>query len=272
MQNIITSFLYGVLAALSFVLGCFLLWKQAKKEDLQVDLVFDLMFFMVISAIGVGRLFFILEHFEVFSQDFFRWIHFIRYPGISANGAFFGSLVVGLIFLMRKKVRVFTYLDILVFPLLYVQLFLGVGCLINGCVVGAKTFPNFGLKTPLFAVHPLALYYIAAILFFIILFKKLKEKKWFEFLAASIVKEEAEKKTKGLMFLCYILLYCLLNFILEYLFRNALYFKNFNLRLLFNLFTFILCAGLFLIRLGPNWIKRLLITKLKEKNNVQTTK
>lgn len=256
MINVLSSFLYGLLAAFALILGSYLLWKQAKKEDLQVDLIFDWMLILAISAIVIGRIFFILEHFGVFSQDIFRWIHFIRYPGISSKGAFYGGLLAGVLYLRKRKVNVYQYLDILVLPLLYINLLTSLGCVINNCAIEAKPFPTFGLKLPIiFLNHPISLYFVLFSLVLIFTFKKIKKKKVLD----------AEKAAQGIYFLLFVSLFSLFNLILEYFFLNALYLKNFNIRLGFNIFTFVISFSLLIGRVGVKKIINLLFIKYFKK-------
>lgn len=257
MLYLLGSVFYGLSLAAGLVVASFLLWKTAKKNDLPVDVVFDLTIVLSIFAITIGRLFFILEHFEVYAVDIFRWIHFIRYPGISAKGAFYGGILAGVIFLHFRKAKIPSYLDLLCVPVLYLQFFTGIGCAINGCVAGGSE-------------HPLAWYYLAAILFLLILFRRLREKKVLEKVLDD--SKTQAKKSPGVLFLLYLTLFGFANFVLESLFLNPLYLKNLNFRLWFNAgATLIPLVILFKIT-GIKKLLSLLFKKQAGDKNVQTTK
>ena len=57
MISIITSLIYGLSVAVALVVGSFLLWKAAKKADLDSELIFDWSILMVFFGIISGRLF-----------------------------------------------------------------------------------------------------------------------------------------------------------------------------------------------------------------------
>ncbi len=230
MISIITSLIYGLSVAVALVVGSFLLWKAAKKADLDSELIFDWSILMVFFGIISGRLVFIFEHFGVYSQDIFRWIHFIRYPGISGKGVMFGALVAGLYFLKNKKVNYWVYLDILVIPFLYSLIIIQAGSVINASS---------------------NIYFIVVFLFLIPLFKKLKE---------------ADKGRKdGIFFLSFLSVFAMVYLILEYFAGDALYFRMINTKLVFNALIFIGSSVLLIKKAGyKNIIK--FIKKGKNEN------
>ncbi len=219
MINTITSFFYGLSIAAAFILANFLLWRNGKKQDLLVDVIFNWSLVMTIFAILGGRLLFILTHFDAFAPDIFRWIHFIRYPGISSQGALLTALLVGVYFLKSKKVLISSYLDVLVLPLLYFMFFTQIGCLVNNCIFGVTTKLPLGIHFGGISqiTHPTSLYFLLAFLLLIYIFKKLKLR-------------------QGTYFLSFLAAYFFINLVLENFVVNVLYWRGLNLRILFNLF------------------------------------
>lgn len=252
MINALTSLFYGLSIATGFILANFLLWRSAKKADLSVEIVFDWAMVMTIFAIIGGRLFFIISHFSAFAPDIFRWIHFIRYPGISSQGALLTSILAGLYFLKTKKVIISSYLDVLVLPLLYFMLFTQFGCLVNNCIMGTASRLPWGIRILGISqiTHPLSLYFLISFLILIYLFKK-----------AAIFRQ-------GTYFLGFLTSYFFINFALDNLAANALYWRGLNLKVVFNLFGFLLSFTLLLMMLGPKRVGEMLkerIAKIKTK-------
>lgn len=233
-----TSFVYGLMIALSFVLGSFLLWKNSKKEGLDADSVFDWILVVVIFAIILGRLVFIAEHFGAFSEDIFRWIHFIRYPGLSSKGVFIGGLLASILFFRKKKHNVWIYLDLAVLPVLYVWLLIQSACMFNSCIEPSAfrmpyVFKVLGFKD---FVHPVNIYYLTVILVQIYFFKILKKIKLEEALIVKTGTDAGQNKPRhGIVFLIFLIFYFTTGLILENFLVNTLYFINVSLKFIFNL-------------------------------------
>lgn len=270
MLNAITSFSYGLIIAGAFVLGSFLLWKNSKKEGLEPDAVFDWIILILIFGIIFGRLVFIAEHFNVYSEDIFRWIHFIRFPGISSKGLILGGLLVSILYFRKIKQNIWIYLDLAVLPLLYVWFLAQTACMINGCVEasGFKMPGEFVLLGFKDMVYPVNLYYLMTILFQIYIFKYLKKIKFEDVLTIKSDDDKSRNKPRhGIVFLIFIILYFSSGLILENFLANTLYLMNVSLKLVFNLAGLLISLFLLNQKLSIKYLRenyRQIIDKLKK--------
>ena len=177
---------YGLMLALAFIVGLFLAIKKAEKKGIDSNIIVNLAFIVMISAIIGSRLFYVLFHLEEFKG---RWVYTflpiqpdgsIGLGGLIFLGGFLGALLSGGIYLYKKKISFLKVVDS-VAPSLAIGLFFGrIGCFLNGCCFGkacdlpwAVTFPPHspaGYQMGNIAIHPTQLYSSAyGLLIFIIL-------------------------------------------------------------------------------------------------------
>lgn len=177
---------YGLMLALAFIVGLFLAIKKAEKKGIGSNIIVNLAFIVMISAIIGSRLFYVLFHLEEFKG---RWVYTflpiqpdgsIGLGGLIFLGGFLGALLSGGIYLYKKKISFLKVVDS-VAPSLAIGLFFGrIGCFLNGCCFGkacdlpwAVTFPPHspaGYQMGNIAIHPTQLYSSAyGLLIFIIL-------------------------------------------------------------------------------------------------------
>lgn len=157
---------YGLLLALSFVLGMFLSVKRGQKYNLSSETIMDLVFVVLISSIVGVRLFFVLTHLEQF-QPWYR-AFYIWDGGLTLYGGIIGAI--GAVWYMtRRKGIPFLVIADTFSP--GVALGIGItriGCFMAGCCFGMPTdhacgvtFPTSAKVSQLFGqapVHPSQLY------------------------------------------------------------------------------------------------------------------
>ncbi len=147
---------YGVFLVLAFFWSCFLIWKNIRISKFDEETAFDIVFAAFGGAFLIGRLVYVIFHFNQFGLDLLKFILINGYPGISAIGLIIGAI--GTIYLMceRKKIDFFEFSDYVVPSLFLFVAISRLGSFFDG------TFP--GIKTGGFR-HPVALY--SALLFFV---------------------------------------------------------------------------------------------------------
>lgn len=157
---------YGLLLAVSFVLGMLLSVRRGRRYNLAAEPITDLVFAVLISSLVGVRLFFVLTHLG----DFHPWYRafFIWDGGLTLYGGILGAiLAVG--YVTRRKGIPFLVIADIFSP--GVALGIGItriGCFLAGCCYGMPTgcscAVNFPHGSPAWkqfgdvAVHPSQLY------------------------------------------------------------------------------------------------------------------
>lgn len=133
---------YGFMLALSFFFGILLSTYRAKKRGLNPDVIADVGFYVVLSAIVGARLYYVLLHFEEFRGNLLSIINpfqhgMIGIGGLVMLGGFIGAIVASVLYFKLKKVPFIPYADAIA-PSVGFGIFLTrIGCFMNGCCYGA---------------------------------------------------------------------------------------------------------------------------------------
>jgi len=93
--------LFGLLAVLGFLSSGFILWFNAKEENLPEDEIFDVYLASGLWAFVAARIAAIILEFDRFGMAPLRWLSFFSLPGL--NGA--AALVVGILMVAVGIVR-----------------------------------------------------------------------------------------------------------------------------------------------------------------------
>lgn len=130
-----TVYSYGLMMAVAFLLASALARKEARRQFIDPETIFNLAFIAFISGIAGARLLFVIR----------RMDYYIRLPGqiiMLQNGglSWFGGLLLAIIcamlYLKRKRLPIYKILDLIV-PFVALGQAIGrIGCLLNGCCYG----------------------------------------------------------------------------------------------------------------------------------------
>lgn len=157
---------YGVIVALSFILGLWLSTKEAKRKGLDPGLIQDFAFYALLGGIIGARIYFVL-----FSDP----IYFLKRPweilavwhgGIGIIGALLGGLLTALWYCRRKNLSFWRFADTLAPGVALGQAAGVFACLLNGDSYGkptdlawAITYTDPRAMAPLnIALHPVEIY------------------------------------------------------------------------------------------------------------------
>jgi phosphatidylglycerol:prolipoprotein diacylglycerol transferase len=145
---------YGFMLAISFLFGIWFASWRAKKENLQPDLISDVGFWVILSAILGARLYYVVLHFEEFSGDLsaiFNPFHAgnLGIGGLVMYGGFIGALIATVIFFKVKKAPFLPYADVSAASLGFGIFLTRIGCFLNGCCYGGQTSSSIGVSFPL---------------------------------------------------------------------------------------------------------------------------
>ncbi len=144
---------YGLMLALSFLLGIWFSGWRAKRNGLDPTVVADIGFWIILSAIIGSRLYYVVLHFEEFKGNYisiFNPFHgdTLGIGGLVMYGGMIGAVLAGVIFFRINKLPFLPYAD-MCSPAMGFGIFLTrIGCFLNGCCYGQPTEAGFGVPFP----------------------------------------------------------------------------------------------------------------------------
>lgn len=157
---------YGLLLALSFVLGLLLSIRRGRPYNLSSETITDLIFVCLVSSMIGVRLFYVLTHlgeFHPWYRAFFIWD-----GGLTLYGGIVGSILAVLYVTRRKGIPFMVIADIFAPGVILGIGITRIGCFLAGCCFGMPTDCSCGVTFPLgapatkffgqVAVHPSQLY------------------------------------------------------------------------------------------------------------------
>jgi phosphatidylglycerol---prolipoprotein diacylglyceryl transferase len=165
---------YGLLLAVSFLVGILWAMKRGEKRGIRKDDVMDAGLITVISAIVGSRLFYVVTHVDEFRG---RWLDTVNpfqsdgeigIAGLSMLGGVVFAIGAIAVFCIRKKIRVLRFFDAAAPSLAFGLGLTRIGCFLNGCCFGKPgnhpwciVFPDqspAGAFLPGLRLHPTQLY------------------------------------------------------------------------------------------------------------------
>ncbi len=140
---------YGLMLAISFMLGLWLAAKRGERAGVERSSVYDLGIRIMIAAIVGSRLFYVVTHLSEFQG---RWLDVIAIwkglYGLSMLGGVILAVAVGFYTLWRRKMPVWKLADAVI-PSFALGIFITrIGCFLNGCCFGAETSCSIGVSFP----------------------------------------------------------------------------------------------------------------------------
>jgi len=196
---------YGVMMVLAFLFALTWALKFTKPRDIEPETVLDLSIYVLIGGIIGARLVFVLMNYDLFTDNFWG-IFNLRKGGLAWYGAVIAGIIAGLIFSRRHKISFWKLADIFAAPII-IGLAIGrIGCFFNGCCYGTPTDLPWGVVFPEvvydagIARHPTQIY--ESIMNIII------------FYALNVI--DKKKTFQGETFCCFIGLYGVVRFIIEF--------------------------------------------------------
>jgi phosphatidylglycerol---prolipoprotein diacylglyceryl transferase len=206
-----TVYSYGVLLALSYLIGLQLARSRAKKWGLDGNKVLDLGIYIIIAALVGAKLLLLVVDFDQFRQSPAEILSLAR-----SGGVFYGGLILALVvafwYIHRHKLPLWTTCDVFAPGIALGHVTGRLGCLAAGCCYGKPTTLPWGITftnplaaanvgTPLgIPLHPTQIYEAGAellILGFLLSF------------------ERRGRPFAGRTFWAYMLLYAISRFIIE---------------------------------------------------------
>jgi phosphatidylglycerol---prolipoprotein diacylglyceryl transferase len=208
---------YGLMLALSFLFGIWFSMTRAKKAGLDPNVIADVGFWLILSAIIGARAYYVLLHFDEFSGDLWSIINpfhggVIGIGGLVMYGGFIGAIVASLLFFSLKKLPFLPYADATAPGIAIGLMLTRIGCFLNGCCFGSGT-THCGVSFPMSSsagvyqheIHATGLYP-----------SQLFESAGGLLIAGIILLVARKKPFTGLQFFLFGLLYSILRFVVDF--------------------------------------------------------
>ncbi|MBI5415388.1 MAG: prolipoprotein diacylglyceryl transferase [Candidatus Omnitrophica bacterium] len=165
----VTVYSYGLMLAVAALVCGFLAAREARPTGIPSEVIYDLVFWLVISGVVGARLFFIFLNFSFFLENPVE-IVMIQKGGLAWHGGLVAAGLTGIWFVRKKKLPLTRMLD-LTAPYIALGEAIGrIGCFLNGCCYGRET--PWGVYFPVHhaRLHPTQLYSFAGllVLFFVL--------------------------------------------------------------------------------------------------------
>jgi len=160
---------YGLMLAISFLLGVKLASRRALKLGIPSDETVDLSIWIMAAAIIGSRAFYVVTHMEQYANDPLAVVAFWNgLYGLSMLGGVVLAMVVGFAWILKKRWPLWSFADAVI-PSFALGIFVTrIGCFYNGCCFGRETacsvgiaFPSGSIPHAVFgntAIHPTQLY------------------------------------------------------------------------------------------------------------------
>lgn len=146
--KVLKIYTFGVFLVLAFFWGAYLLWRNIRLTSYKEEDIFDGLFLSLAAGLFVGRLTYVILHFDKFGFDILKFILVNGYPGITFYGSLLGGVLGFWLYSLSHRMKLSESLDYFISPL-FVALGIGkLGSFFSGAEVGAKTKFIIALKYP----------------------------------------------------------------------------------------------------------------------------
>lgn len=222
----INIYWYSVLIVIAIVIGMYFSLKQAIKNGLGKDFLYDLIFWLIPVGIIGARLYYVLFNFSMFKDNIID-IFKVWEGGLAIYGVVIAAIIFIIFYCRKKNKSILLTLDTLVPYLILGQAIGRWGNFINKEAHGGLTtiehlkslhLPNFIID----GMHINGSYYIPTFLY---------ESLWclLGFIILLIVRNKNKYKNKGLLLFIYFIWYGIGRFFIESLRTDSLYLGIFRI-------------------------------------------
>ncbi len=192
---------YGLLFALAFLIGYFILRKLAKEKNIHEDLIDSYFIYLLIFIVIGARLFEVIFYEPLYYLADPIKIFYIWQGGLASHGAIIAAILVTYFFTKKHKMHFYDLADLAVIPCALGAAFVRIGNFINGELVGKVTTLSTGMQFNNYEGlrHPVQLYeaFTNLIIF------------------ATLYNIRKLNLKKGTLFWSFILIYSILRFIID---------------------------------------------------------
>jgi phosphatidylglycerol:prolipoprotein diacylglycerol transferase len=243
----------SVFVVLGWLVFSFLFWRQLRSNGIDEDKIFDLTFYTTLVAIVMSRAFYVILHWELFSDTWLKIFALWVQPGLSLYGAFIAALAVLVSMSRASKVRLGHVLDAvaLSFPAAILTGLIGV--FLDGSVAGKIVDLPWALRFVGHAGrrHPVQVYEIIIICIIIGILYRLQ------------LRSSKEKWPYGVVGVWFFILYSFSMFLLEFAKDTRVYWISLSANQWVLIAIFAEALGAFYVRGGGREAIRPLGHKIK---------
>ncbi|MCM8832101.1 MAG: prolipoprotein diacylglyceryl transferase [Candidatus Omnitrophica bacterium] len=229
----ITIYTYGFLVFIGVVISYFLSLREAKKNNIDLEVFKTIVFWIIVFGFLGARLLYIIIEFKLFILSPFKT--FFGRTGFVFYGGILSGLLVLHILTKKYKINFLKFSDILSVGIPIGHAIGRLGCFSYGCCYGKPTNSFIGLVFP--ANSPVMYTGEKVIPTQLI-------ESFFLFLIFLIIKFLSKRKRfEGELFLTYLILYSVIRFVIEFLRgdpRGAFLYLSTSQWI--SIFTFLICA------------------------------
>lgn len=158
---------YGVMAAIGFLLGCWMVNWNRRIAGMTADQASTSLLTAMIAGIVGARLFYVIQFFDQYRDHLWRIVR-IDQGGLVFYGGFLCAIGALILFCRRNKLDLVRVFDIYAPGVALAHACGRIGCFLNGCCYGGPTGMPWGvafpegseaaLRYPGAALHPVQLY------------------------------------------------------------------------------------------------------------------
>lgn len=216
----INIYWYSVLIVISIIIGMYFSLKEADKNGLSRNFLYDMIFYLIPIAIIGGRLYYVIFNFSLFKDNLFD-IFKIWEGGMAIYGSIIASIIFIIYYCRKYKKNILLTLDTLAPYLILGQAIGRWGNFINKEAHGALTTYEYlkNMHLPNFIIEGMYIngaYYIPTFLY---------ESLWciLGFVILLIIRKKNRYNNKGLLLFSYFIWYGIGRFFIEGLRTDSLY-------------------------------------------------
>jgi len=135
-----TVYSYGLMLAIAFLVSLTLVTIQAKRNNINSDIISSLSLLVFISGIIGARILYIIENIGYYIKNPLEAI-MLQHGGLSWFGGLAFGMFFGIFYLKKKNLSVYKIMDLIVPYVSLGQAIGRIGCLLNGCCFGRTIIP-----------------------------------------------------------------------------------------------------------------------------------
>ncbi len=190
---------YGFMLVVAFSVSSWLAGQQAKRQNINPGIIFNLLFEVFIFGVIGARIFYVIENINYYFKNPLEII-MLQYGGLSWFGGLILGIISGAIYLRKKRLEIYKTLD-LVIPYVALGQAVGrIGCLLNGCCFGKASAHGIYFEAHKLTLLPVQIYSSIMLLIIFIVLRLLQNK----------------IRLPGQIFFIYLLLYSSKRFFIEF--------------------------------------------------------